>query len=133
MAKVDGLEELEKEQGEAFVQEIKKQIGIILVNSLREMDIPFGDGNFGIILPQTTEEGAVVAARRIADSVNRKVRVALYIGVASFGSDALNDDELQKVAEAALNVAQTTNKTVVCYSQIRNATERTQSSVDVAL
>ena len=90
---------------------------------LREMDLLFSSNYFGIILPETSTEGAMVVARRITDSIARKVRVGMYIGVAEFGVDAFSDEELYSAAETALQLAQKMDKAVVNYAQVRYVTD----------
>lgn len=123
LAKIADEQEIQNEQGSTALFEIKRQVSEVLNGMLREMDLLFSSDYFGIILPETATEGAMVVARRITDSIARKVRVGMYIGVAEFGVDAFSDEELYSAAETALQLAQKTDKAVVNYAQVRYVTE----------
>jgi len=123
LAKIADEEEIQNEQGSTGLFEIKRQVSEVLNGMLREMDLLFSSNYFGIILPETSTEGAMVVARRITDSIARKVRVGMYIGVAEFGVDAFSDEELYSAAETALQLAQKMDKAVVNYAQVRYVTD----------
>ena len=128
LAEIADEDELRKEQGAEALIELKREVGEVLNGMLREMDMLFIADHFGIILPETSTEGALVATKRINESVARKVRVGLHIGVAEFGVDAFSDDELYHAAETALQLAQKTDRAVVNFAQVRFATEEPAQS-----
>ncbi len=123
LIQIADVEAIQKEQGAAAFQEIKSQVCSALSALIREMDTLFGQDPFGIILPETSSEAAMVVARRVIDNLARKVRVGVHIGIAEFGVDAFSDDELYRAAETALNLAERTDKAVVNYAQVQSITE----------
>jgi GGDEF domain-containing protein len=126
-------DEIQKEQGTAAAFEMKRQVSGVLDGMLREMDFLFADKVFGIILPETSLDGAMAVSRRIIDSVARKVRVGLHVGVAEFGVDAFTDAELYQAAETALQLAEKTDKAVIQYAQVRSATDDLDESIERAV
>jgi GGDEF domain-containing protein len=83
------------------------------------VDTTFRAGAYGAILPDTKPEGALVVARRLSDIVARKSRIDLRIGIAHFPTDGVTEQELQKAAETALQLALTSDQTIALYSQIQ--------------
>lgn len=116
-------EEIKKDQGEAAFLETKRQMSAALGDLIREMDLLFGQENFGVILPETNGEAAMIVSRRIIDNIARKVRVGVHIGLAEFGVDAFSDDELMRAADTAMELAERTDRPVVTFAQVRSVTE----------
>lgn len=103
---------------------LKGQVVEVLLNGVRaDVDIPFISGKFGLILPETSSEGAQVLMARLADRIYRKVRIEIVAGVASVPEDAVTVDDLINNAEAALQFAQKTNQTVIPASRLRSNDE----------
>ncbi|HPH98166.1 MAG TPA: diguanylate cyclase [Anaerolineaceae bacterium] len=119
LMKISNEEEIKKEQGVAAFTEMQRQVSSMLPGLLREMDVIFGQDNLGIILPETGGEGTMIIARRIADSLARKMRIGVHIGVAEFGVDAFDDKALYHAAETALEMAVRADQSIVTYSQVQ--------------
>jgi diguanylate cyclase (GGDEF)-like protein len=112
---------LEEERGMVEMDEIRKQLGSILIGATREVDTPFTNGKMGSILPQTNQEGACIVAERLVASTARRLKLDLRVGVACFPGDAVSDDDMIEAAESALKVGLTSGRPIVFYNQIREA------------
>lgn len=123
LAQVMDWEELVKQHGIVEAEDIKVQIADVFNNTLRMVDTTFRAGAYGAILPDTKPEGALVVARRLSDIVARKSRIDMRIGIAHFPTDGVTEQELQKAAEAALQLALTSDQTIALYSQIQEMQE----------
>jgi GGDEF domain-containing protein len=109
-----------EEWGDANIPLLNVQLSSVLHNSIRQnLDIAFIGNHIGIILPETDEKGALELAQRIASAVARKVRVDICLGVSSFPEDAVDEENLVKTAETALDVAISSGQTVVSFSKVR--------------
>ncbi len=106
------------------------QIVEVVINSLRkDIDIPFIGEKIGIILPETTAEGAQILSLRLVDRIFRKVRAEVAIGIASVPGDAVTEDALLNQAELALKFAVSSDQSVVPAARLRSAVAEKQSSV----
>jgi GGDEF domain-containing protein len=105
--------ELMQERGVAGVRAIRAQVAGILRDTVCDADIPFDyDSKMGAILPETDLADARVLAERLLKIAQRKVRVALHVGVAQFPTDGLTAEELIHSAEAALQVSLTSGQPI---------------------
>lgn len=112
---------IEEERGMVEIDEIKRQLGSILIGATREVDTPFTNGKMGAILPQTNQDGACIVAERLVASTARRLKLDLRIGLASFPGDAVSENDLIQSAESALKVALTSGRPIVFYNQIKEA------------
>jgi GGDEF domain-containing protein len=120
LIKIANEEDIKKEQGVSAYHDIQSQVCTLLSSLLREMDILFGQEDLGIILPETGGESTMVIARRITDTLARKMRIGVHIGVAEFGVDAFDDKELYHAAETALELAVRADKSIITFSQVQH-------------
>jgi GGDEF domain-containing protein len=98
------------------------QIVEVVLNSLRkDIDIPFIGEKIGIILPETTAEGAQILSLRLVDKIFRKVRAEVVIGIASVPDDAVTEEALLSQAEMALKFAVSSDQSVVPAARLRSA------------
>jgi diguanylate cyclase (GGDEF)-like protein len=114
---------LEDKYGMIGLEEINNQIAGILLSATREVDTCFINGKVGVILPQTNPDGACIVAERVIGSAARRLSIDLYAGIAYFPRDAVSEDDLIRSAESALQVALTSGRSVVYYSQIQEGLE----------
>ena len=99
---------------------LKGQVVEVILSGIRaDVDIPFIGGKFGLILPETSSEGAQILMGRLADRIYRKVRIEIAAGVAAVPADAVTNAELIHYADTALQFALNTNQTVVPASRLR--------------
>lgn len=110
---------LEEKYGMIGLEEINNQLAGILLSATREVDTCFINGKVGVILPQTNPDGACIVAERVIGSAARRLSIDLYAGVAYFPRDAVSEDDLIRSAESALQVALTSGRPIVYYSQIQ--------------
>ena len=131
--RVANWDELVEEHGSTGAEALMAETSATVVSTLRTLvDTPtrFDNVTLGAILPETSAEGARIAAQRLIDAVARRVRVALYIGVAYFPDDAVTDEELVRAAEVALQFAVTSGQSIVCYNQLGSITEEPEEDDD---
>lgn len=111
--------------------EVLKGIGIILKDSVRKQDIVarYGGEEFGIILPNTTENEAIIIAERIRKNIESTYfegeenqpngKLTASIGISVYPDKAKNDMDLIKSADDALYRAKFFNKNrVETYTSI---------------
>lgn len=89
----------------AIQAQLIEQVGYLLGNNLRTSDVAarWGPGRFVWYLPETDASQAMVAARRLAESVKMAGAV---VGVAQYLVDGSSPDELLQVAQARAEAAQ---------------------------
>jgi len=91
---------------------VLKEISACIKQSVRINDLParYGGEEFTVIIPDTAEEGAMVIAERIRNTVERKIilsldrqlRVTISLGCATMPSHAQNGPDLIDCADKAL-------------------------------
>lgn len=118
---------LEEKYGMIGLEEINNQLAGILLSATREVDTCFINGKVGVILPQTNPDGAAIVAERVIGSAGRRLSIDLYAGIAYFPRDAVSEDDLIRSAESALQVALTSGRPVVYYSQIQEGLDNRSS------
>lgn len=113
-------DELAEEIGMDARENLLVTISEILFDSFRNVDTLFLNiDKIGVILPETSEEGAKVVAKRVIEQVNKKTRVKLFMGIACFPTDSVADEELIRKGELALKSAVQSGQEVFSYSQIQ--------------
>lgn len=113
MVDVDDFKHVNDEHGHAVGDDVIRGVGSILHDGLRSVDFVarYGGEEFVVVLPETSPEGAVVAADRMREQVaaarigERALRVTVSIGIAP-GTSA---DVLLR-ADAALYAAKGAGK-----------------------
>ena len=101
------------------------QVVDVVVESLRkDIDTPFIGEKMGIILPETTSEGAQILSSRLVEKIFRKTRVDVVIGIASVPGDAVTEESLIEQAESALKSAVNSDQAVVPAARLRAAAEK---------
>ena len=90
------------------------EIGKLLIGTLRSTDVPvrYGGDEFVILLPETSKDQAMDAARRIGRSIAMQpfladrsfgpLRLTASLGVAAFPDDAREADDLLRKADEAM-------------------------------
>lgn len=107
------------------------QIVEVVISSLRsDVDIPFIGEKLGILLPETTAEGAQILSIRLVDKIFRKVRAEVAVGIASVPGDAVTEDNLLNQAELALKFAVSSDQSVVPASRLRKPLEKNTPTVE---
>jgi diguanylate cyclase (GGDEF)-like protein len=122
LVRPDRFDEL-RALGGAVGQEVLETVAEVIGDELRSTDfaLRFAPATFSLILPETSPEGARVAAERLRLLLPFRVRarnlgeLSLSCGIASFPRDATTNDDLVTIAERALDRATERggNRTVV--------------------
>lgn len=102
---------------------ILQQAGKIISSSVRNIDIRFryGGDEFAVILPRTPADGTRNVAERILREIEAKmdtrgIPLTCSIGIASWPTDGLMQEELIRAADAALYYAKRTGRNRVCLA-----------------
>ncbi|MDU6249473.1 MAG: GGDEF domain-containing protein, partial [Paeniclostridium sordellii] len=101
---------------------VLKEVGYILKSNVRENDVVarYGGEEFAVILPDTTEEGAIKVGERIRTSIEETYfygqesqpnhNITMSIGVSSYPLRASNKHQFINTADDALYRAKSLNK-----------------------
>jgi|GEM_PF-2800886 len=132
LAAADQEEEVDNTLGSEATRSLAVHLANILTNETRTVDLraALGSGRFGLILPETSLEGAFALAERIREAVERNLfippghpyplTITVSIGLACYPQDAATDQELIDRAEEALARAQAGQNTTVAAASSRN-------------
>jgi diguanylate cyclase (GGDEF)-like protein len=131
MIDIDHFKQLNDTSGHHVGDQVLREIASILMKDLREVDTVarYGGEEFVMILPETTEAGAVYVAQRLRraveqaqfliDSPQAIQHLTISIGIAVFDRDAQFKRDLIEFADAALYAAKRTGRNrIVCYSEV---------------
>ncbi len=106
---LDHLKVINDKFGHAIGDEAIKQIGQVLKNNARSVDIParFGGEEFAVILPGIDKEGGLIAAERLRVAietcyVKEAETITASIGVATFLRQTDSLGELLEIADQAM-------------------------------
>ncbi len=108
---IDHLREYNELFGHLEGENVIRVIGGIIKKSLRNIDIPcrYGGGSYGIILPETDKEKALMVAERIRKEVEEYPfslkKVTISGGIAAYPEKGSDANLLLKEAELNLSVA----------------------------
>jgi diguanylate cyclase (GGDEF)-like protein len=129
MIDIDHFKVLNDTFGHHVGDQLLRDLTSILVKDMREVDTVarYGGEEFVIILPETTETGAVFVAQRLRRAVDQAKffagsphsvqHLTISIGVAVYDTDAQFKRDLIEFADAALYAAKHEGRNrVVCYS-----------------
>lgn len=125
---LDDFKQINDDYGHACGDEILKRIGRLIKAVARESDIParYGGDEFSIILPNTTAQGALDLAHRLAATINQHRfdlinddSVSISMGVSTFSDQNLpSSDRLLHLADEAMYKAKQQGKGRVCQTNI---------------
>lgn len=123
LGELDNLDVYTRRNGKEAAAEILNMLEIVLQDTLRNTDLKcyFGEGKFGIILPHTSGEGAMVAAGKLRQAVERllslksqaaNIRLTISTGLACYPSDAFSAENLLARAREAFAQARISGNSV---------------------
>jgi diguanylate cyclase (GGDEF)-like protein len=131
MIDIDHFKVLNDTHGHHVGDQLLRDVTSILMKDMREVDTVarYGGEEFVIILPETTEAGAVFVAQRLrraveqakffAGSPHSVQHLTISIGVAVYDTDAQFKRDLIEFADAALYAAKHAGRNrVMCYSEV---------------
>jgi diguanylate cyclase (GGDEF)-like protein len=131
MIDIDHFKVLNDTHGHHVGDQLLRDVTSILMKDMREVDTVarYGGEEFVIILPETTETGAVFVAQRLRRAVDQAKffagsphsvqHLTISIGVAVYDTDAQFKRDLIEFADAALYAAKHAGRNrVMCYSEI---------------
>ncbi len=125
---MDNLKELNDTEGHPVGDNILRAIGLIVNENSRLYDVParLGGDEFMVLLPNTTEEEALVFAERLHEHISRhdftkngasgKMNISVSIGVANYPLDGKEVSQVTEAADRALYAAKKRGKDCVCSS-----------------
>lgn len=131
MVDLDHFKQLNDTFGHHVGDQVLRDVASILAKDMREVDTVarYGGDEFMIILPETTEAGALQVAQRLLHSVeqasflvgsrNKAMRLTISIGLALYDADVRFKRELIERSDSALYAAKNDGKNrAVCYSEV---------------
>jgi diguanylate cyclase (GGDEF)-like protein len=131
MIDIDHFKILNDTFGHHVGDQLLRDVTSILMKDMREVDTVarYGGEEFVIILPETTETGALFVAQRLRRAVDQAKffagsphsvqHLTISIGVALYDTDAQFKRDLIEFADAALYAAKHAGRNrVMCYSEL---------------
>ena len=137
MIDIDHFKRLNDTFGHHVGDQILRDVSLILMKDMREVDTVarYGGEEFVIILPETTQVGALYVAQRLrraveqakffAGSPHEIQHLTISLGVAVYDSDAQFKRDLIEFADSALYAAKHAGRNrVVAYSELSEQTRK---------
>jgi diguanylate cyclase (GGDEF)-like protein len=137
MIDIDHFKNLNDTFGHHAGDQVLRDVASILMKDMREVDTVarYGGEEFVMILPETTETGAVYVAQRLRRAVEQAKffagspqsiqHLTISIGIAVFDTDAQFKRDLIEFADAALYAAKGAGRNrLVCYSELARSEKR---------
>jgi diguanylate cyclase (GGDEF)-like protein len=119
---LDFLKEVNDRFGHMIGDEVIREVAETIRSGCREYDLPsrYGGEEFAVILPETNLRDAIELAERIRERIASRIfsragHVTASIGVANYPANAINRDELIRVADAALYDAKNSGRNRVSH------------------
>ena len=131
---LDSFKSLNDNYGHLAGDELLRQIGIIMKNTIREADQAFryGGDEFAILLPQTSLEAALKVAERIRQQTFARIEIgsipiSISLGLASWPADGVTTNDIIAAADAALYQAKRSGgNRSICFSVNLHPAEKTK-------
>lgn len=141
MIDIDHFKAVNDTFGHHIGDQLLRDVTSILMKDMREVDTVarYGGEEFVIILPETTQTGAVYVAQRLRRAVEQAKffagsphtvhHLTISIGVAVYDTDAQFKRDLIEFSDAALYAAKHEGRNrVICYSELAKRVERKEIS-----
>ncbi|MFO8056197.1 MAG: sensor domain-containing diguanylate cyclase [bacterium] len=122
---LDYFKEVNDVHGHLVGSRLLFEVGRLFKYTLRTVDwsIRYGGDEFIIILPRAGPEEAAIVARRLRNSLNEAVffqkegldiRITASFGIATYPEDAMNKDDLIKLADQAMYRVKERTRNDIC-------------------
>ncbi len=120
MMRVFNYKNLVSEGHPERAEELMEATAKVCKKILRTLDVVsrFDQETLGMILPDTSDEEAKIAAGRVVQGAAQQVNASVYAGIASFPIDAVSVEKIVSRAQAALEFAVNSEKEMVSYTQM---------------
>lgn len=131
MLDIDHFKQINDNYGHHVGDQVLRDVSAVIMKDMREVDTAarYGGEEFVVVLPETTQVGAMQVAQRIRHSVEQArffagspravEHLTISIGLAMFDQDAQFKRDLIDAADAALYVAKSSGRNqVVAYNEI---------------
>src|SRR5579864_2668667 len=141
MIDIDFFKQLNDRYGHHAGDQVLRDLSAILAKDMREVDTVarYGGEEFVIILPETSQPGALFVAQRLRKAVEQAnffaaspqavERLTISIGFAVFDQDGKTKRELLENADTALYAAKKAGRNrVVVYSDIAGQSKKEEAS-----
>ena len=128
--RVGGLGKLSKEQGHEAAESVLKELGRLLDESTRRIDVVgrIDAAEFAIVLPETDEHTGFLLAEQILTRIRRAYRerntkLRVSVGVASYPKHGVRAEDLMQAGDSAAQVADTlgSDRAVVYSADVDDA------------
>ncbi len=120
MIDIDHFKKFNDTYGHPKGDEMLQRVACVIKDNIRTIDFAarYGGEEFAIILPEVSEEGAMVVAERIRQKVQQhvfeingeKVSITISAGIAIYPDDATTREELIDKADKALYLSKRTGR-----------------------
>jgi diguanylate cyclase (GGDEF)-like protein len=120
MMRVFNYKKLVAEDHSERAEELMEATAQVCKNILRTLDVVsrYDQETLGMILPDTSDEEAKIAAARVVQGAAQQVNASVYAGIASFPNDAVSFEKIISRAQTALDFAVNSEKEMVSYAQM---------------
>ena len=135
---LDHFKQVNDSHGHQAGSRVLAEVGKLLVGTLRSTDVPvrYGGDEFVVLLPETSKDQAMEAAKRLRREVAEHkflapesygpLKVTASLGVASFPDDARTPEDLLRKADQAMYVVKQSKRDGVAGAPAR-APDRAQT------
>jgi len=130
MVDLDFLKKVNDRYGHPSGDMVIRTIADVIRSSCRQIDFParYGGEEFTVILPETPLMGAVQLAERLCERIAAEQfpgigNITASIGISNYPLNALNTEDLIRIADQALYVAKNKGRDQVAYFQYQMITK----------